>query len=55
MNPRCHFCSSPCSADCFCYGCSHYICESCEHPVADERPQCAVHEPEAHRAHVVQS
>ena len=44
LRPRCYFCNKIVGEEQFCYGCSEFICETC-----NEIECVSTHKPEAHR------
>jgi len=47
---HCKLCGASCTIEDYCFGCRSHVCERCDHPDPDKRPQGAAHEPEAHLA-----
>ncbi len=45
---RCHLCGAACESEDYCFGCRKHVCEACDHPDQDKRPQGIAHVPEAH-------
>lgn len=46
---KCVLCGAKCTAQDYCNGCSSHVCDGCDNPDADKRPQGEEHEPAAHR------
>jgi hypothetical protein len=46
---NCVLCGNSCTAEDYCYGCCAYVCEDCDDPDPDKRPQGVQHRPEDHQ------
>jgi len=45
---HCKLCGAGCTIEDYCFGCHAHICEGCDNPNVDQRPQGSEHAPEAH-------